>query len=92
MSDNSVLTLQRKSSRYLAVLLLIAHLASLGLVWLISVPLWIKVVLNGLLIISAGTGGNVIRVLSPLTITDAQLNKGLQILRKQLLQLTNLKL
>ncbi len=43
---------------------------------------------NGLLIISAGTGGNVIRVLSPLTITDAQLNRGLQILRKQLLRLT----
>ncbi|MBL7848685.1 MAG: aspartate aminotransferase family protein [Cyclobacteriaceae bacterium] len=46
---------------------------------------------NGLLIISAGTGGNVVRVLSPLTITDGQLNRGLQILRKQLLQLTNTK-
>ncbi len=46
---------------------------------------------NGLLIISAGTGGNVVRVLSPLTITDGQLNRGLQILRKQLLRLTNTK-
>lgn len=46
---------------------------------------------NGLLIISAGTGGNVVRILSPLTITDGQLNKGLQILRKQLLRLTNTK-
>lgn len=46
---------------------------------------------NGLLIISAGTGGNVVRILSPLTITDGQLNKGLQILRKQLLRLTNPK-
>jgi 4-aminobutyrate aminotransferase/(S)-3-amino-2-methylpropionate transaminase len=44
---------------------------------------------NGLLIISAGTSGNVIRVLSPLTISPAQLQKGLTILRKQLLQLTN---
>jgi len=46
---------------------------------------------NGLLIITAGTNGNVIRVLSPLTISDAQLNRGLQILRNQLLQLTNPK-
>ncbi|MDZ4713949.1 MAG: aspartate aminotransferase family protein [Cytophagales bacterium] len=45
--------------------------------------------LNGLLIISAGLSGNVIRVLSPLTITPAQLQKGLQILRTQLLRLTN---
>lgn len=46
---------------------------------------------NGLLIITAGTSGNVIRVLSPLTITTPQLNRGLQILRKQLLRLTNPK-
>ncbi len=46
---------------------------------------------NGLLIISAGTSGNVIRVLSPLTITSSQLARGLTILRKQLLQLTNPK-
>ncbi len=43
---------------------------------------------NGLLIISAGISGNVIRVLSPLMITDAQLQRGLAILRKQLLNLT----
>ena len=45
---------------------------------------------NGLLIISAGTSGNVIRVLSPLTISPAQLQKGLNILRKQLLRLTTI--
>jgi 4-aminobutyrate aminotransferase / (S)-3-amino-2-methylpropionate transaminase / 5-aminovalerate transaminase len=44
---------------------------------------------NGLLIISAGTSGNVIRVLSPLTISTTQLQKGLRILRTQLLKLTN---
>jgi 4-aminobutyrate aminotransferase/(S)-3-amino-2-methylpropionate transaminase len=43
---------------------------------------------NGLLIITAGTSGNVIRVLSPLTITTSQLQRGLTILRKQLLRLT----
>ena len=42
---------------------------------------------NGLLILSAGTSGNVIRVLSPLTISKSQLNKGLKILRSQLLRL-----
>ncbi len=42
---------------------------------------------NGLLIITAGTSGNVIRVLSPLTITTSQLQRGLTILRKQLLRL-----
>lgn len=44
---------------------------------------------NGLLIISAGTSGNVIRVLSPLVISSSQLNRGLNILRKQLLHLTH---
>jgi 4-aminobutyrate aminotransferase/(S)-3-amino-2-methylpropionate transaminase len=44
---------------------------------------------NGLLLITAGVDGNVIRVLSPLTISDSQLNRGLQILRKQLLKLTH---
>lgn len=44
---------------------------------------------HGLLIISAGVSGNVIRVLSPLTISHVQLLKGLNILRKQLLHLTN---
>jgi len=43
---------------------------------------------KGLLIISAGTSGNVIRVLSPLIITRQQLMKGLNILRKALLRLT----
>jgi len=43
---------------------------------------------NGLLIISAGTAGNVIRVLSPLSISPAQLNRGLRILQNQLLKLT----
>jgi 4-aminobutyrate aminotransferase / (S)-3-amino-2-methylpropionate transaminase / 5-aminovalerate transaminase len=43
---------------------------------------------KGLLIISAGTSGNVIRVLSPLIISRAQLLKGLGILREELLQLT----
>lgn len=42
---------------------------------------------NGLLIISAGVSGNAIRVLSPLTITELQLNRGLKILRTQLLKL-----
>ena len=46
---------------------------------------------NGLLIISAGISGNVIRILSPLTISSSQLQKGLQILRTQLLLLTNRK-
>ena len=43
---------------------------------------------KGLLIISAGTSGNVIRVLSPLVITQPQLMKGLNILREELLRLT----
>jgi len=43
---------------------------------------------KGLLIISAGVSGNVIRVLSPLIISKPQLQKGLDILRKELLRLT----
>ena len=39
---------------------------------------------NGLLLITAGTFGNVIRVLSPLVITDEQLNRGLDILEEAL--------
>lgn len=46
---------------------------------------------RGLLIISAGTSGNVVRVLSPLVINRAQLMKGLNILREELLKLTNKK-
>ncbi|HCW07331.1 MAG TPA: 4-aminobutyrate--2-oxoglutarate transaminase [Cytophagales bacterium] len=44
---------------------------------------------NGLLIISAGVNGNVIRVLSPLVIERADLIKGLEIIRTQLLKLTS---
>ena len=43
---------------------------------------------RGLLIISAGTSGNVIRVLSPLVISKSQLMKGLNILRTELLRIT----
>ena len=43
---------------------------------------------KGLLIISAGISGNVIRVLSPLIISKPQLQKGLGILREELLRLT----
>jgi 4-aminobutyrate aminotransferase / (S)-3-amino-2-methylpropionate transaminase / 5-aminovalerate transaminase len=35
---------------------------------------------NGLILISAGVNGNIIRVLSPLVITEEQLNKGLDII------------
>jgi 4-aminobutyrate aminotransferase/(S)-3-amino-2-methylpropionate transaminase len=40
---------------------------------------------KGLIIITAGTYKNIIRVLSPLVITDRQLQKGLDILEKQIL-------
>ncbi len=43
---------------------------------------------KGLLIISAGVSGNVIRVLSPLIISKPLLQKGLGILREELLRLT----
>jgi 4-aminobutyrate aminotransferase/(S)-3-amino-2-methylpropionate transaminase len=46
---------------------------------------------KGLLLISAGTSGNVVRVLSPLVISRPQLMKGLDILRTELLKLTNVK-
>ena len=39
---------------------------------------------NGLIILSAGTYKNVIRILSPLVITDEQLNKGLSILENEI--------
>jgi 4-aminobutyrate aminotransferase/(S)-3-amino-2-methylpropionate transaminase len=39
---------------------------------------------NGLIILSAGTFKNVIRILSPLVITDEQLDKGLTILENQI--------
>ena len=39
---------------------------------------------NGLLLISAGINSNVVRFLAPLTITDEELNKGLEILTRAL--------
>ena len=39
---------------------------------------------NGLIIISAGTFKNVLRILSPLVITDEQLRKGLDILEEEI--------
>jgi len=39
---------------------------------------------NGLIILSAGTYKNVIRILSPLVITDEQLDKGLSILENEI--------
>lgn len=44
---------------------------------------------KGLLIISAGTSGNVVRVLSPLVITKPLLMKGLTIIREELLRLNS---
>ena len=41
---------------------------------------------NGLILISAGTYGNVIRTLMPLVITDAELTEGLDVLEKALEQ------
>ncbi|MEZ4722763.1 MAG: aspartate aminotransferase family protein [Flavobacteriales bacterium] len=43
---------------------------------------------RGLILLSAGTHKNVIRVLSPLVITDEQLDKGLTIIEEELLRLT----
>lgn len=42
---------------------------------------------KGLILISAGVHGNVIRVLSPLTISDAHLRRGLDILEQELARL-----
>jgi len=44
---------------------------------------------NGLIIITAGTYKNTIRVLCPLVITDEQLNKGLTILEKEIFKATH---
>jgi len=44
---------------------------------------------NGLVLLSAGTFGNVIRFLLPLVITDEELNKGLEILDEAFKQATN---
>lgn len=42
---------------------------------------------RGLLILKAGTHGNIIRILSPLTISDEHLNKGLNIIEEELMKL-----
>jgi 4-aminobutyrate aminotransferase/(S)-3-amino-2-methylpropionate transaminase len=42
---------------------------------------------NGLIVMTAGTHKNCIRILSPLVITDEQLNRGFDILEEQLLKL-----
>lgn len=42
---------------------------------------------NGLIIISAGTNKNVIRILCPLVISDEELNEGLSVLEQQLAKL-----
>lgn len=48
-----------------------------------------KACLNrGLLLLSAGTFKNVVRILGPLVIEDAQLNKGLDIIEEELLNLS----
>jgi 4-aminobutyrate aminotransferase/(S)-3-amino-2-methylpropionate transaminase len=47
---------------------------------------------NGLIIISAGMEKNIIRILSPLVITDAQLAKGLDILESAIIDSINNKL
>ena len=39
---------------------------------------------NGLILLSAGTYGNVIRTLMPLTITDDELQEGLEVLEHAL--------
>lgn len=44
---------------------------------------------RNLLILKAGTHNNIIRILSPLTISDEHLNKGLQIIEEELLRLVN---
>jgi len=41
---------------------------------------------NGLILISAGTYKNMIRILSPLVISDELLNKGLDILENQIIE------
>jgi 4-aminobutyrate aminotransferase/(S)-3-amino-2-methylpropionate transaminase len=44
---------------------------------------------RGLILLSAGTNKNVIRVLSPLVISEELLNKGLDIIEEELLKITN---
>jgi 4-aminobutyrate aminotransferase/(S)-3-amino-2-methylpropionate transaminase len=47
---------------------------------------------NGLIIISAGTYKNIIRILSPLVISDEQLKKGLDIIENQIMEKTKIKI
>jgi 4-aminobutyrate aminotransferase / (S)-3-amino-2-methylpropionate transaminase / 5-aminovalerate transaminase len=47
---------------------------------------------NGLIVLSAGTYKNVIRILCPLVITDEQLNKGLTILENEIKKATGKKI
>jgi len=44
---------------------------------------------RGLILLSAGTNKNVIRILSPLVISEELLNKGLDIIEEELLKITN---
>ena len=43
---------------------------------------------NGLVILTCGSYGNIIRILAPLVITDAQLDKGLAILEQGLAKIS----
>ena len=45
---------------------------------------------NGLIVLNAGTYKNIIRILSPLVITHEQLNKGLNILEKEIKKVKNI--
>ena len=44
---------------------------------------------RGLILLSAGTNKNIIRMLSPLVISEALLNEGLYIIEEELLKITN---
>jgi 4-aminobutyrate aminotransferase/(S)-3-amino-2-methylpropionate transaminase len=44
---------------------------------------------RGLILLSAGTNKNIIRILSPLVISHELLNKGLDIIEEELLKITN---
>jgi len=44
---------------------------------------------RGLILLAAGTGKNVVRVLSPLVISDEMLHRGLDIIEEELMRLTN---
>jgi len=43
---------------------------------------------HGLLLLTAGTYGNVIRILVPLTVEDAVVDEGLDVLERALIELT----